>query len=97
MITIAQIQARVCERFGVERADMRSPRRLRRVARPRQVAMFLARSLTTQSFNQIGRRFDRSPWTVMDACWRIELLCARDPDFAATVAALSEQISEANP
>ena len=57
------------------REDFHSPQRARRVARPRQVAMYLSRKLTTRSLPEIGRRFGgRDHTTVLHACRRIEAL-----------------------
>jgi len=56
------------------------------VARPRQVAMFLARELTSRSLPDIGRRFGgRDHTTVLHACRRIEALCKSDPVFQQEV------------
>ncbi|HEY6578469.1 MAG TPA: helix-turn-helix domain-containing protein, partial [Rhizomicrobium sp.] len=57
-----------------------SQQRSRRVARPRQVAMFLARTITQRSLPEIGRRFGgRDHTTVLHACRRIQALCGEDP------------------
>ena len=57
MITIAQIQHAVCERYGVGIADLLSARQGRGVGRPRHTAMWLCRRLTPYSMSMIGRRF----------------------------------------
>lgn len=86
-VTIHVIQARVAVSFGVSRSDLVSPCRARRVARPRQVAMFLARQLTPHSLAEIGRAFGgRDHTTVMHAVARIDGLVDRDPDLAVRVA-----------
>jgi len=56
-ITIDEIQKRVAEHYNIRLADMHSARRARAVARPRQVAMYLAKQLTPRSLPEIGRKF----------------------------------------
>jgi chromosomal replication initiator protein len=56
-ITIEAIQASVCDRYGVRIGDLLSQKRTRNIAGPRQVAMYLARKLTSSSFPAIGERF----------------------------------------
>src|SRR5262249_6641165 len=79
-VTIEDIQKKTAEFYKLELRELHSPRRARRVARPRQVAMFLARELTSRSLPDIGRRFGgRDHTTVLHACRRIAELCQRDP------------------
>ena len=78
-VTIEAIQVCVAKHFGIRIEDMHSPRRAIEVARPRQVAMFLSKQLTTRSLPQIGRMFGgRDHTTVMHAVRRIEQLRATD-------------------
>ncbi len=56
-ISIEEIQKRVAEYFNIKLAEMSSARRARQVARPRQVAMYLAKQLTSRSLPEIGRKF----------------------------------------
>ena len=56
-VTIDEIQRRVAEYFNVKMGDMLSARRARSVARPRQIAMYLSKQLTTRSLPEIGRKF----------------------------------------
>jgi len=78
-ITIEEIQRRVAEHFRIKVSDMYSARRARAVARPRQVAMYLAKQLTPRSLPEIGRKFgNRDHTTVMHAIRRIEELRAVD-------------------
>jgi chromosomal replication initiator protein len=85
-ITIEEIQRRVSEHYKIRLTDMASPRRARAVARPRQVAMYLAKQLTTRSLPDIGRRFgNRDHTTVMHAVSRVAELMARDAAFAEDV------------
>jgi chromosomal replication initiator protein len=78
-ITIEDIQKKVAEHYSLRMADMLSARRARAVARPRQVAMYLAKQLTPRSLPEIGRKFGgRDHTTVMHAIRRIEELRAVD-------------------
>jgi len=84
---IAEIQHAVAQRFGVPMLEMVSERRAQRVARPRQVAMYLSREMTPYSLPAIGKHFGgRDHTTVMHACRRVEELKARDELFALAVA-----------
>jgi chromosomal replication initiator protein len=84
--SIEDIQRKTAEYYKLEVKDFHSPQRARRVARPRQVAMYLARQLTSRSLPEIGRRFGgRDHTTVLHACRRIEELCSEDPVFRQEV------------
>jgi chromosomal replication initiator protein len=79
-VTIEEIQKKTSEFYKLDLREMQSTRRARQVARPRQVAMFLARELTSRSLPDIGRRFGgRDHTTVLHACRRIEALRKMDP------------------
>src|SRR5437868_14663875 len=72
-VTIDEIQKKVAEHFNMKMAEMTSARRARAVARPRQVAMYLAKQLTSRSLPEIGRKFGgRDHTTVMQACKKCE-------------------------
>ena len=78
-VTIAEIQRRVAEHYNMRLTDMTSSRRARAVARPRQVAMFLAKQLTGSSLPEIGKKFgNRDHTTVMHACARVTELMVGD-------------------
>jgi chromosomal replication initiator protein len=94
MITIADIQRVVAEEWRLPLMEMRSDRRSARVARPRMVAMFLARHHTLCSLPQIGREFgDRDHTTVMHALARVPELMAADAEFAARVEAARRAVA----
>ena len=79
LVTIENIQKTVADYYKVRMADLLSKRRSRSVARPRQVAMALAKELTSQSLPEIGDAFGgRDHTTVLHACKRIKSL--RDMD-----------------
>jgi chromosomal replication initiator protein len=92
-ITIEEIQKRVCERYNIRMSDMHSARRARAVARPRQVAMYLAKQLTSRSLPEIGRKFGgRDHTTVMHAVKKIDELRAIDSTLDEDVDLLSRML-----
>ena len=81
-LTMDRIQRIVCDEFGLNLNDMVSKRRAQAVARPRQVAMFLCKTLTRKSLPEIGRKFGgRDHTTVLHAVKRINQLRTEDTDF----------------
>jgi chromosomal replication initiator protein len=85
-ITIEEIQKCVAERFNIRLSDMLAARRARAVARPRQVAMYLAKQLTPRSLPEIGRKFGgRDHTTVIHAVRKIEELLTTDRALAEDV------------
>jgi chromosomal replication initiator protein len=92
-VTVDEIQQRVAAHYNIKLAEMSSPRRARSVARPRQVAMYLAKQLTTLSLPQIGKRFgNRDHTTVMHAVRKIEELKISDLSIAEDVEMLKRQL-----
>jgi len=82
-ITIDEIQRQVAAHYNIRLADMASARRSRTIARPRQIAMYLAKQLTPRSLPEIGRKFGgRDHTTVMHAVKVIEQMKGTDPAFA---------------
>ena len=82
-VTVDMIQKAVAEHYSLKQADLISERRARAVARPRQVAMWLAKQITTRSLPDIGRRFGgRDHTTVLHAVRRIEALKGEDAAIA---------------
>ena len=86
--TIDEIQKKVAEHFNISVKEMQSSRRARTVARPRQIAMYLAKQLTSRSLPEIGRKFDRDHTTVMHAVRKVEELILEDASLAENVDAL---------
>jgi chromosomal replication initiator protein len=92
-VTIEEIQRKVAEHYNIRLTDMSSARRARNVARPRQVAMYLAKQLTSRSLPEIGRRFgNRDHTTVMHAVSRIAELMQADSAFAEDVELLRRML-----
>ena len=86
--TIDEIQKKVAEYFNISVKEMQSSRRARNVARPRQIAMYLAKQLTSRSLPEIGRKFDRDHTTVMHAVRKVEELVLEDTSMAESIEAL---------
>ena len=82
-ITVEEIQRKVSEHYNIRLSDMIGPKRLRTYARPRQIAMFLSKQLTSRSLPEIGRRFGgRDHTTVMHGVRRIDELRTQDGQIA---------------
>ncbi|MDR3638783.1 MAG: DnaA/Hda family protein [Isosphaeraceae bacterium] len=87
--SLDQVARAVASRFGLSLKDLRSASRRRNVAEPRHLAMHLARSVTGQSFQSIGKYFGgRDPATVRHACLAAEARLAADPALAAAASSL---------
>jgi chromosomal replication initiator protein len=94
-ITIDEIQKRVADFYNLRPADMLSPRRARQIARPRQIAMYFAKRLTTRSLPDIGRRFGgRDHTTVIHAVKRIEELRSTDSTLDDELIRLQRMLEE---
>ena len=92
-VTIDEIQKAVSAHYGMRQAEMTSARRARAVARPRQIARYLAKRLTPRSLPEIGRRFGgRDHTTVIYAVKTIEKMRAEDADMDADVRNLIRQL-----
>jgi len=94
-IKIEEIQRIVARQYNVSRADLLSSRRTANVVRPRQVAMYLAKTLTLRSLPEIGRRFGgRDHTTVLHAVRKIENLVNKDLSLAEEIEHLKRQLQE---
>ncbi|WP_145073962.1 chromosomal replication initiator protein DnaA [Sphingobium wenxiniae] len=92
-ITVDEIQKACAAHYRIDPAEMRSKRRARAVARPRQVAMYLAKKMTPRSLPEIGRIFGgRDHSTVIHAVRTIEDLRQSNPDIDADIRALQRQL-----
>lgn len=93
-ITIDAVQKVVAAYFSVRISDLKGKRRHRGISRPRMIAMYLSRQLTTASFPEIGMRFGgKDHSTVINACKRIEALQADEEDLRNAVDSLRGQLS----
>ena len=94
-IKIEDIQKVVARQYNVSRQDLLSSRRTANVVRPRQVAMYLAKTLTLRSLPEIGRRFGgRDHTTVLHAVRKIEALVAKDTALLQEVESLKRQLQD---
>ncbi|HHL43614.1 MAG TPA: chromosomal replication initiator protein DnaA, partial [Hellea balneolensis] len=96
--TVERIQRVIAKYYGVSLDELLSKRRARAIARPRQIAMYLCKNLTTRSLPDIGRRFGgRDHTTVIHAIRRVESLCDEDETLNAEVKSLAEQLQNLAP
>ena len=94
LLTIETIQKRVADHFQIRHSDMTSKRRPNNIAIPRQVAMFLARTLTKHSLQEIGDAFGgRDHGTVIHACKSVENMMEQDTSMRGSVEFLRAQLS----
>lgn len=94
-VKIEDIQRVVARQYNVSRSDLLSSRRTANVVRPRQVAMYLAKTLTLRSLPEIGRRFGgRDHTTVLHAVRKIEALVTKDVALADEVELLKRQLQD---
>ena len=92
-VTIDEIQRTVADYYNIRLSEMLSQRRSRNIARPRQVAMYLAKTMTPRSLPEIGRHFGkRDHTTVMHAVKKIEDLRRDDSVLEDDLARLTRQI-----
>lgn len=92
--TADQIIARVADHFHLKPSDIKGDRRPANIARPRQIAMYLTRRITSLSFPEIGRAFDRDNATVQYACRKVEQETHTDPNLRAEIELLERLCRE---
>lgn len=93
VITVEEIQKTVCQHCNIRMSDMHSGRRAQNVARPRQVAMYLAKKLTPHSLPEIGRKFGgRDHTTVMHAVKRVTELAEKDKSMSDDIDLLTRML-----
>ncbi len=94
-IRIEDIQKVVASHFNVSKHDLLSARRTRAIVRPRQIAMYLAKTMTPRSFPEIGKRFGgRDHTTVLHAVRKVEELAAADEALAQEIELLRRLIQD---
>jgi chromosomal replication initiator protein len=94
-VKIEEIQRLVARQYNVSRGDLLSSRRTANVVRPRQIAMYLAKTLTLRSLPEIGRRFGgRDHTTVLHAVRKIEGLVGSDTALSDEIELLKRQLQE---
>jgi len=94
IITIDQIQRRVCDFFGLKLSDLKAKNRTKAIAFPRQVAMYLSRQMTHSSLSEIGRAFGgKDHTTVLHAVDKIQTLLQEDPKLRKTIDGLVQSVN----
>jgi chromosomal replication initiator protein len=94
-IRIEDIQKVVASHYNVSKHDLLSARRTRAIVRPRQIAMYLAKTMTPRSFPEIGKRFGgRDHTTVLHAVRKVEELAAGDETLAQEIELLKRLIQD---
>jgi len=92
-VSIDEILRKVTDHYGLNMSDMLSPRRTRSIARPRQVAMYLAKTMTEHSLPEIGRQFGkRDHTTVIHAVKKVEELQITDTQIVKDIEVLRRQL-----
>jgi chromosomal replication initiator protein len=93
-ITVEEIQKVVAQHFSLKVADLKSPKRLKALVLPRQIAMYLSRQLTSQSFPEIGDKFGgKDHSTIIHAIKKVEKLMEDDFQLRTTVGNLKNALS----
>jgi len=94
LITIDQIQRKVCDFFGIRLSDLKAKNRTKAIAFPRQIAMYLARQLTHASLSEVGRAFGgKDHTTVLHAVDKVQVLLQEDPKLRKTIDGLIQGIT----
>ncbi len=92
-LSVESIQKTVCEYFGIKMQDIKARKRTRDIAFPRQVAMFLSKTLTDSSLSDIGKNFGgKDHSTVIHACKQVETRSKNDEDFKRRLDYLMKKI-----
>ncbi len=95
-VSIEGIQKAVAEHFDIRLGDLVGPKRPQNIAWPRQVAMYLARTMTTSSFPVIGDAFSRNHATIVHACQLVEQRQTEDLKLRQTLALLRQRVSHSS-
>lgn len=92
-LSVSYVQSVVAKSYGVTKLDIISSKRTHKFVLPRQIAIYLAKTLTTRSYPDISRRFgNRDHTTAIHSCNKISARCVSDPEFAIKIAALKAEI-----
>jgi chromosomal replication initiator protein len=94
-LTVEAVQKEVANHYNVKLADLKSHHRHQAVARPRQIAMYLARKLVKASYPELGSKFGgKDHTTVLSACRKIEKLVQEDPKTRHAVEELERRLTQ---
>ncbi len=92
-VTIEEIQEKTAAKYGIKLSEILSSSRSKNIARARQIAMFIAKNLTTKSLVDIGKMFGgKDHTTVIHACRRVEEMVATDESLAREIQVLTSQL-----
>ena len=91
-VSVEHIQKVVCHHYNIKMSEMTSKRRAREIVRPRQVAMYLAKEMTSRSLPDIGRRFGRDHTTVLHAVSKIKELSNIDSSLQEDIMMLRRRL-----
>lgn len=92
---IEDIQRVVSQHYGVSRQDLVSARRTRTIVQPRQIAMYLSKTLTPRSLPEIGRRFgNRDHTTVLHAVRKVDGMLSKEPQVAEDIETLKRLLDQ---
>jgi len=93
-LTVEEILKRVSSHFNIKISDIKSPKRLKAVVLPRQIAMYLSRQLTSSSYPEIGDRFGgKDHSTIIHAIRKIEKLMEEDFQLSSTIENLKKELT----
>jgi len=93
-LTVEEILKRVSSHFNIKISDIKSPKRLKAVVLPRQIAMYLSRQLTSSSYPEIGERFGgKDHSTIIHAIRKIEKLMEEDFQLRSTIENLKKELT----
>ncbi|MFA6172800.1 MAG: chromosomal replication initiator protein DnaA [Kiritimatiellales bacterium] len=95
-VSIEGIQKAVAEHFDIRLGDLVGPKRPQNIAWPRQVAMYLSRTMTDSSFPVIGDAFSRNHATIVHACQLVEQRQTEDLKLRQTLALLRQRVSHSS-
>jgi chromosomal replication initiator protein len=91
-VSVEVIQRSVADHYDLRVGDLVGPKRPKNIAWPRQVAMYLSRSMTDQSYPEIGRAFNRNHATIVHACREVEKRQTDDLRLRQTLSLLQQRI-----
>jgi len=92
-LTIEEIQKTVAAHFSIKVSDLKSPKRLKALVLPRQIAMYLSRNLTSASYPEIGERFGgKDHSTIIHAIKKIEKMVEDDFQLRSTIATVKNTL-----
>ena len=93
-LTVEEILKRVSSHYNIKISDIKSPKRLKAVVLPRQIAMYLSRQLTSSSYPEIGERFGgKDHSTIIHAIRKIEKLIEEDFQLRSTIENLKKELT----